>query len=30
MAVTPGETSHVFHRKLYDGDARRHFIGNRT
>ena len=27
MILKPGEKIHVIHRQLYDGDARRHFIG---
>jgi hypothetical protein len=25
--LKPGEKIHVIHRQLYDGDARRHFVG---
>lgn len=27
MILNPGEKVHVIHRQLYDGDARRHFVG---
>ena len=27
MILKPGEKIHVIHRQLYEGDARRHFIG---
>jgi hypothetical protein len=27
MILKPGEKIHVIHRQLYDGDARRHFVG---
>jgi hypothetical protein len=27
MVLKPGDKIHVIHRQLFDGDARRHFVG---